>query len=184
MIQNVDMTEAALKVADDIKNSSAIKDFISEQFQAEELKVFVGDMLRVQIPRAEDTPYIVLFDWKKREGIDTEFCKYTCTIAIGVGCGARPEFVESDNGVLLLDAYDVSNKFAQLIIDVINKRKNGDRPLSSVEMEGPYVIDADGGHWGTLLECTWRIYQTMGLEQEDFQKKGVNENGTSYWRLQ
>lgn len=168
MIQNVDLTEAAISVAGYLKNDPSIKEFISEQFQTENLKVFVGDMLHVQIPRAEDTPYIVLFDWKKREGIDTEFCKYECTIAIGVGCGARPEFVEAENGVMLLDAYDVSSKFTQLVIDVINKRRNGDRPLSSVEMEGPYVIDADGGHWGTLLNCTWRIYQTMGFEQEEF----------------
>ena len=168
MITNIDLNEAAIKVADYLKNDPIIKEFVQEQFQTEELKVYVGDMLRNQIPRAEDTPYLVLFDWEKREGVDTEFCKYTCTIAIGVGCGARPEFVETDNGVMLLDAYDVSSKFAQLIIGVINKRNNGDRPLSSVEMKGPYVIDADSGHWGTLLNCTWRIYQTMGFEQEEF----------------
>ena len=168
MIQNVDLTEASLRVAEDLKNDASIKDFVYEQFKTKNLKVLVGDMLHIQYPRATDTPYIVLVDWEKREGLDVEFCKYTCSIAIGVGCGARPELIDAGNGVLMIDAYDVSSKFAQLIIDVINKRNNGNRPLSSVEMKGPYVIDADGGHWGVLLDCTWRIYQTMGFEQEEF----------------
>lgn len=168
MITNIDLNDAALKVAEYLKNDPVIKDFVYEQFDADEIKVYVGDMLRVQVPRAEDTPYLALFDWKKREGIDVEFCKYECTIAVGVGNGARPEFVESEGGVLLLDAYDVASKFAHLVIDAINRRKNGDRPLSSVEMDGPVVIDADGSHWGVLLNCTWRVYQTMGFEQEEF----------------
>lgn len=168
MIQNVDLMEAAASLADYIKGNAEVNAFIQEQFQTETLNVFIGDMLHTQIPRAEQTPYIVLFNWEKREGTDIEFAKYTCTIAIGIGCGSRPDFVQTDGGSNVIDAYDVSSKFAQLIINVINNRNNKNRPLSSVEQKGPYVIDADGGHWGTLLDCQWRIYQTMGFNQEEF----------------
>lgn len=168
MIQNVDLMDAATKVAEYVKQHEAINDFIVEQFGVDKLTVYIGDMLHAQIPRVENTPYLVFYDWEKREGLDVEFCTYKCKIAIGVGCGAREEFVETENGALVLDAYDVSCKFAQLVIDVINSRNDKQRPLSSVEMRGPVVIDADGGHWGTILECTWRIYQTMGFNQEEF----------------
>lgn len=168
MIQNVDLMTVAQQLAEYVQSDTRVNDFIYEQFGAKKLKVYIGEMLHHQIPRAEDTPYLVFFDWEKREGVDVEFCKYTCRIAIGVGCGARPEFVETDGGVLVLDAFDVSSKFTQLIIDVINDRKDRTRPLSSVEVQGTYAIDTDGSHWGTLIECTWRIYQTMGLNQEEF----------------
>lgn len=168
MIQNTDLMEAAIKVAECVKTSSEIKDFILEQFNTDNLNVYIGDMLRNQLPDASKTPYVVFYDWNKREGLDIEFCKYTCSIAIGVGSGARPDFVYSDEDVMFLDAYDVSNKFTQLIIDVINNRNDKQRPLSSVEVKAPVVVDSDGGHWGTIVDCTWRIYQTMGNNQEEF----------------
>lgn len=168
MIQNVDLMDIATKVAEYVKTNYAINDFITEHFGVDVLTVYIGDMLHAQIPRVENTPYIVFYDWKKREGLDVEFCSYECKVAIGVGCGAREEFVETENGALVLDAYDVSCKFAQLVIDVINSRNDKQRPLSSVEMLAPVAIDADGGHWGTILECKWRIYQTMGFNQEEF----------------
>lgn len=168
MIQNVDLMDAATRIADCVKTDNKIQEFVLDQFGTDTLNVYVGDMLHTQIPDREQTPYIVFFDWKKREGTDIEFAKYECTIAIGVGCGAREEFVGDENGVAFLDAYDVSCKFAQLVIDVINDRDDGRRPFSSIDMDAPVVIDADGGHWGTLIKCSWRIYQTMGFNQEEF----------------
>lgn len=168
MIQNVDLMDAAEKIASCVKTDNDILEFVYEQFGTNTLNVYVGDMLRTQIPTKKETPYIVFYDWKKREGTDIEFAKYECNVAIGVGCGAREDFVETESGVLFLDAYDVSVKFTQLVIDVINNRDDKNRPLSSVEVSAPVVVDTDGGHWGTILHCTWRIYQTMGFNQEEF----------------
>lgn len=167
-IQNADIMDIALKIGGYLKTNPNILDFIKEQFGKEEIQVRVGEMLHVQLPVAEDTPYLVLFDWRKREGIHVEFCVYSCKIAIGVGAGARPNFVVDDNGVMFLDAYDVSHKFAQLIISEINNRDDNNRPLAIVETRGAYPIEPDGSHWNIVLECSWRVYQTMGFNQEEF----------------
>lgn len=166
-IQNANLMDVALKIADYIKENENIKEFVAEQFE-KELQVRVGEMLHVQLPTVEDTPYIVLFDWRKREGTHIEFCVYSCNIAIGVGKGARPEFVTDESGVAFLDAYDVSHQLAQLIISEINNRDDKNRPLAVVETKGPYPIEPDGSHWVIVLECSWRIYQTMGFNIEDF----------------
>lgn len=167
-IQNADLMEIALKVAKYLKSNERIKEFVAEQFEAKELQVRVGEMLHVQLPTVEDTPYIVLFDWRKREGTSIEFCVYSCKIAIGVGKGARPEFVVDDDGVMFLDAYDVSQKFAQLVINEINNRDDKNRPLAVVETKGAFPIEPDGSHWTIMLDCSWRVYQTMGFNQEEF----------------
>lgn len=168
MIQNIDIMKAATDLADYIKLHPAINEFIAEQFGTDTLNVYVGDMLRRQMPGAKETPYLVIYDFNKRVGIDTKFSQYSCNIAIGVGMGARPEFVTTDTYVKYLDAYDVSCRFANLIIDVIDSRRNGQRPLSSVEESSPVVVDADGGHWASVLTCVWRVYNTMGTELEEF----------------
>lgn len=169
MIQNTDLMDAMLKIATELKTSDKINEFIRDQFYAEELTVYVGEMLHNQMPTVENTPYIVIFDCKKREGINIEFARYDCSLAVGVGRGTRPTFVETDDGIKFLDSYDVLNKFTQLIIDVINERDDGNRPLAITEIISAGVpIDSDGRHWGALLNLQWRIYQTMGSYQEEF----------------
>lgn len=166
-IQNANLMEIALNIGDFIKNNDNINEFVREQFD-KELTVAVGEMLQSQIPVTENTPYIVLFDWDKKEGIHVEYCTYSCVIAIGVGKGVRNDFVEDKNGVLFLDAYDVSQQFTQLVISEINNRNDKQRPLSVVATKGTYPIEPDGSHWRTFVECTWRVYQTMGFNQEEF----------------
>ena len=166
-IQNANLMDIALKIGGYLKNNEHIKEFVAEQFQ-NELQVRVGEMLHVQLPTVEDTPYIVLYDWRKREGTHIEFCVYSCNIAIGVGKGARPEFIVDDNGVAFLDAYDVSHQFAQLIINELNNRDDKNRPLAVVETKGAFPIEPDGSHWVITLECSWRVYQTMGFNTEEF----------------
>lgn len=169
MIQNVDLMDAMTKVAKELKTSEKIKEFIRDQFYADKLTVYIGEMLHNQMPTVENTPYIVIFDCKKREGVNVEFARYDCYLAVGVGRGTRPTFVETEDGILFLDSYDVLNKFTQLIIDVINERDDGNRPLAISELVSAGVpIDSDGRHWGALISLQWRIYQTMGSNQEEF----------------
>lgn len=166
-IQNANLMEIALKIGGYIKNNANIQEFAREQF-GKELLVRVGEMLHFQLPTFENTPYIVLYGWKKREGTHIEYCTYSCNIAIGIGKGARANFVTDENGVEFLDAYDVSHQFAQLVINEINNRDDKNRPLALVEMQGPVPIEPDGSHWLANLECTWRVYQTMGFNIEYF----------------
>lgn len=166
-IQNLNLMDIALKIGSFIKNNVYIQDFIREQFDRE-LQVRVGEMLHFQLPNTEDTPYIVIYDLKKREGIHIDFCTYSCNIAIGVGNGARQEFVADENDIAFLDAYDVSHQLVNLVIDEINNREDKVRPLASVETKGPFPIEPDGSHWLANIECTWRVYQTMGFNIEDF----------------
>ena len=169
MIQNVDLMDAMLKIAVLLKTDKNIKDFITEQFGVDRLNVYVGEMLHNQIPTVDKTPYVVIYGCKKREGLHIEFARYECDMAIGVGSGTRPVFVETDEGIKFIDSYDVLNKFTQLIIDVINERDNRIRPLAVAEIINAGVpIDSDGRHWGAILNLQWRIYQTMGHNQEEF----------------
>lgn len=168
MIQNVDLMEAMLHIGRTLRTDTRINDFIYEQFGADKLTIYVGEMIRVQIPTAKETPYIVIYNCRKHEGASVEFARYDCTMAIGVGAGTRPDFVD-DEGIKFIDSYDVINKFTQLIIDVINERDDRRRPLAMVDVVNAGVpIDADGGHWAAIIECSWRIYQTMGYSQEEF----------------
>ena len=166
-IQNANLMEIALKIGGYIKNNNNIQDFVREQFNSE-LLVRVGETLHFQFPTGDETPYVVLYDWRKREGTHIEFCVYSCDIAIGVGRGARPDFVEDDNCVQFLDCYDVAHQFAQLVISEINNRDDKNRPLAVVETIGAFPIEPDGSHWVINLNCSWRIYQTMGFNIEDF----------------
>lgn len=166
-IQNENLMEIALKIGGFLKNNYNIKEFVQEQFKAE-INVFVGEMLHSQIPIAENTPYIALYDFRKKEGIHIEYCTYSCKIEIGVGKGVRNDFVEDENGVLFLDAYDVSQQFSQLVISEINNRNDKNRPLAIVETRGAFPIEPDGSHWVISLECSWRVYQTMGFNIEEF----------------
>lgn len=169
MIQNVDLMEAMIKIATLLKKDEKINDFVLEQFGEKKLTVIVGEMLHNQMPTVEDTPYVVIFDCKKREGTNIEFARYECTLAVGIGRGARPIFVETEDYVKFIDSYDVLNKFTQLIIDVINERDDRNRPLAITEVvEAGVPIDSDGRHWGALVNLQWRIYQTLGYAQEEF----------------
>ena len=168
MIQNVDLMDAMLKIAFELKTNEKVVDFIQEQFGTSTLHVYVGEMLHKQVPTVDKTPYIVIFNCEKREGLNIDFARYTCKLAIGVGGGARPDFVEDDNGIEFLDIYDVSNKFLQLVIDVINEREDRIRPLAIVQTQGTYPMESDSRHWVTFADLEWRIYQTMGFNQEEF----------------
>ena len=169
MIQDVDLMDAMLKVATLLRNDERVQEFILDQFSADKLNVFVGEMLHNQMPTVQETPYIVMFDCKKREGLNVEFSRYDCYMAIGIGRGTRPVFVETEDGIKFIDSYDVLNKFTQLIIDVINGRDDGNRPLAITEIiEAGVPIDSDGKHWGALMHLQWRIYPTLGHFQEEF----------------
>ena len=169
MIQNVDLMDAMLKIASLLKNDEKINDFITEQFGVDKLNIYVGEMLNSQRPTADKTPYLVICECRKREGTNIEFARYECVLIVGVGSGARPTFVENDNGIKFIDSYDVLNKFTQLIIDVINERDDRNRPLAITEVINAGVpIDSDGRHWRALVSLQWRIYQTMGFNQEEF----------------
>lgn len=169
MIQNVDLMDAMIKIAVLLKTDKNINEFITEQFGVNKLNVYVGEMLHNQMPTVEQTPYLVFFDNKKREGLNVEFARYDCSLAIGIGRGTRPTFVETDDGIKFIDSYDVLNKFTQLIIDTINERDDRNRPLAIAEVvEAGVPIDSDGRHWGALVNLQWRIYQTLGHAQEEF----------------
>lgn len=169
MIQNVDLMDAMLKIATLLKTDNKITDFVKEQFGVDRLNVYVGEMLHNQIPTVNETPYIVIYDCKKREGTNIEFARYDCSVAVGIGRGVRPIFSKTENDILFIDSYDVLNKFTQLILDVINDRDDRNRPLAIAEVKNAGVpIDSDGRHWGAILSLQWRIYQTLGFNQEEF----------------
>ena len=94
MLQNLDISDTLIELGKFLKNDSAIQEFCEDNF-SQELKVFVGDFTRKTIPSVKDCPYIVLTDFKKKEGQNIEFCSYGVTAYIGVSANEET-FVDVD----------------------------------------------------------------------------------------
>ncbi len=161
MLQNIDISDAQLTVGDYLAADSNIKDFCQTNF-GKPPTIYTGEFLRKHLPAAADCPYIVIYGFTKREGLNVQYCRYRCTIAVGVSGKPNAGFVENDTGVKILDAYDVCAKLMTLIQQELNKRMNGTRPLAICESEGPGPITPNGDHWAGVLKCQWHIYQTIG----------------------
>lgn len=161
MVNNIDIANALIDIGGYLKANANIKDFCMTQL-GKEIKVIAGDTLRRQSPGVNDAPFVALYDFDKREGMDIEWCRYRCKMFVGVQVAGNPDFVEAE-GVYILDAYDVTAKLMNLIITELNKYDGGSRPLSVVETEGPGPIEADGSFWGGFVNCTWRLYNTLNM---------------------
>ena len=159
MIQNLDISETVLSICNYLASNSEIASFCQENFQ-KGVKVIAGEVTRNKIPKKGDAPYIVLYDFKKKEGNNIEWAGYTCVISIGISAQKDEEYIGINNNVYILDAYDVLSKFMNLIEEVLIKRE-GD-PIATCNSMGPYPESPDGTHWVGFLEAGWRIYQAMG----------------------
>ena len=161
MLQNLDISDTLLALGSFIKNDNLIQEFCNQHFD-NELSVYVGDFARKTIPSAADCPYIVITDFKKKEGQNIEFCDYYATVYIGV---TSDESVVDVDGVLMPDVYDVGAKFMTLLETIFNDKNKRNRPLSRCETDGPYPLDVR--HWVGRMELTWRIYQTLGTTYQE-----------------
>ena len=205
MLQNLDISNTLVALGEFIKNDTDIQSFCEENF-TEDLSVYVGDFTRKTIPTAANCPYIVLTDFKKKEGQNIEFCEYHTTAFVGVSVDVLTEdettseneetentetenaenententddttddtndtnnetdVVVDEDGVLMLDIFDVGAKFMTLIETIFNDKTKRNRPLSRCETDGPYPIDTK--HWVGKMELTWRIYQTLGTSYQE-----------------
>lgn len=161
MLQNLDISDTLLSLGTFLKNDAAIQEFCSQHFD-NELAIYVGDFTRKTIPSSGNCPYIVLTDFKKREGQNIEFCDYYATAFIGV---SSDESVVDVDGIMMPDVYDVGAKFMTLIEAVFNDKTKRNRPLSKCSTDGPYPLDVK--HWVGKMELAWRIYQTLGTTYQE-----------------
>lgn len=160
-LQNLDISDTLISLGDFLKKDADIQEFCGEHF-VEPLKVYVGDFVRKTIPTSADCPYIVLTDFKKKEGQNIDFCEYNVVLLVGVS--SDESMVEVDS-VLMLDVYDVGAKFMTLIESVFNDKTKRYRPLSRCDTDGPYPLDVK--HWVGKMDLTWRIYQTLGTTYQE-----------------
>ena len=161
MLQNLDISDTLIGLGNFLKNDSAIDAFCNDNF-SQELKIYVGDFTRKTIPTVADCPYIVLTDFRKKEGQNIEFAEYKVTAFIGV---SADESVVDVEGIEMMDAYDVCAKFMTLLETVFNDKTKRNRPLSRVDTDGPYPLDTKD--WTGRLDLTWRIYQTLGTTYQE-----------------
>ena len=160
-LQNLDISDTLISLGNFLKEDEAIQEFCEDHFD-ESLKVYVGDFVRKTIPTSADCPYIVLTDFKKKEGQNIEFCEYQVVLLVGL---TSDEALVNVEDVLMLDVYDVGAKFMTLIEDVFNDKTKRNRPLSRCETDGPYPLDVK--HWVGRMNLTWRIYQTLGTTYQE-----------------
>ena len=156
MLQNLDISDTLISLGRFLKNDSAIQEFCDDHF-TQELSVYVVDLTRKTILTVNECPYIVLTDFHKKEGQNIEFCEYNVTAFIGI---SADESLVDEDGVSMLDVFDVGAKFMTLIETVFNDKTKRNRPLSRCETDGPSPLDVK--HWFGRMELTWRIYQTLG----------------------
>ena len=162
MLQNLDISDTLISLGVFLKNDLLVQDFCDEHF-AKGLRVFVGDFTRKTIPNVADCPYIVLTDFKKKEGQNIEFCEYSVTAFVGIS--ADDESVIDADGVTMMDVYDVGAKFMTLLEKIFNDKRKRNRPLSRCDTDGPYPLDVK--HWVGKMDMTWRIYQTLGTTYQE-----------------
>ena len=162
MLQNLDISDTLIQLGKFLKEDADIQEFCNEHF-SQELKVFVGDFTRKTIPTVKECPYIVLTDFKKKEGQNIEFCSYGVTAFIGIS--ADETYVDVDGELYMLDVYDVGAKFMTLIEAVFNDKNKRYRPLSRCDTDGPYPLDTR--HWVGHMGLVWRIYQTLGTTYQE-----------------
>lgn len=167
MITNLNLTDIGIKLAEHLKENALIRDFCQNEF-GKQPQFFVGEFLKRQEPTGEDTPYIVLCEMEKTEGVNIEYCEYHITLVIGVGSNTKPDLVNVKDNIFTIDSYDVGNKFTQLIIQVLHDREYMQRPIAKLHTRGTYPVESDGTHWATIMDCTWRVYQDLGVTQQDF----------------
>jgi hypothetical protein len=167
MIQNTDIADAQLRIADYLLTDTNIIDFCNTQF-GKAPTVYAMDMRRKFIPTVKDCPYIVVYNFKKLEGMHVDFARYTATIVIGVSGDSNKELAKDDKGVIFDDTSDVCAKFMTLVQGVLNNYNDKTRPLSRCESNGPGPVETDGSHWVGFLNVQWRIFQTLGTNTEEF----------------
>lgn len=164
-LQNLDVSDSLIKLGVYLKTSERIKAFCKDQF-GKEISIYAGDFLRKDIPDERKTPYIVMTDFRKKEGQNIEFCDYEITFFVGVSC-KKVEWIE-ESGIIMPDVFDVGAKLMTLIEDDLNDETKRERPISKVIAHAPYPINPTGTHWVGDMVVTFRIYQTMGTNyQED-----------------
>jgi hypothetical protein len=163
-LQNLDISETLLNLGVYLKTNKNINDFCRTQF-TKELKVYAGDFLRKDIPEVKDCPYIVLTDFKKKEGQNIEFCEYKVTVFLGVGSD-KLEYVE-EQGVIIPDIYDVGAKLMTLIEQEFNNPEERNRPISRIDTSGLYPLNPAGTHWVGRMDIAFRIYQTLGTTYQE-----------------
>lgn len=161
-LQNLDISDSLLELGRYLKHNKEIDDFCITQCN-KHLKVYIGDFLRKDIPTAEDTPYIVLTDFRKLEGQNVEFCTYSLDLYVGIGSN-NIVTVELEEDITMPDLYDLTVKLMNLLQKVINDKEYRNRPISRIRTSGAYPISSLGNHWVGKLEIEWRIYQTLGTQ--------------------
>lgn len=160
-LQNLDISDTLLALGRDLLQNQNIINFCQTNFN-KALRVFVGDFIREQIPTVGDCPYIVLTDFKKKEGQNIEFCEYNVTAFVGVAMN-NPDYAEQD-GVVIADIFDVGAKLMTLIEEELNSPTRN-RPLSKVNTDGPFPIVPK--HWVGKMDLSFRIYQTLGTDYQE-----------------
>lgn len=162
-LQNLDISETLIQLGVFIKKHESVREFCYEHF-GKELTVFVGDFTRKNVPDIKNCPYIVLTDFKKKEGQDVDFCAYEVKLFIGAKDETEVR-VETEDGIIIQDIYDLIAKFENLLQAIFNDPKKRNRPLSRCEVKDPVPLDAE--HWIGIMELTWRIYQTLGTSYQE-----------------
>ena len=164
-LQNLSIKDAMISIGALLKTDEEICAFCSDRFSKDYPKVMIGDMTRKDIPDVQDTPYIVVTDFKKQEGQNIEFCPYEFVIWVGVAREKSAVTVVED--VEMIDTYGDCADLMTLVEKVLNDPKKNNRPCSKINTIGPYPLDPSGQHWVGKMSVNKRIYQTLGTSYQE-----------------
>lgn len=162
MAQRVNMVEMSRKLADYLKQYEPLKSYCLEQFEKEQT-VVVEYSTAEEIPGLEDTPWIMLYNASKEEGMQN-MAHYECDIGIGVRNNLGDRYLETDNGALVLAAYKHVSDIINIIQEALNDRANRKMPPTVFKALPTGEIDQGGLLWSGIIRCEWDIEQVLGYE--------------------
>lgn len=156
-LQNEDLTQVAVKIADCIATDSAIEEYCMNNFN-KSASVYVGPP-EALLPTEEDTPLIVVNDMSKNEGLK-ESADYSAVIFVGVS--VEPSAVLTEGGAKVLSGHQKVSELLTLIQDALNRYNC--HPPETVEQYLPGLLGESPTLWHGYMAVNWQLDLPIGQQ--------------------
>ncbi|MBR6678708.1 MAG: hypothetical protein IKL58_00095 [Phascolarctobacterium sp.] len=160
MAQKIEMVEMSRKLADHLKGFALLQGYCQEQFNKEATVVVEYSTAR-EIPDLETTPWIMIYNASKEEGMQ-KTAKYQCDFAIGVANDLDDRYLVTDSGALVLQAYKHTSDIVDIIQNALNTYRERYIPPNVFAVNFTGEVDQGGRLWTAIVHCEWEIDQVLG----------------------
>lgn len=157
-LQNEDLCQIGVKIADHIAADEAIADYCNNHF-GKRITVYVGPP-EAALPGTADAPYLFVHDLSKSEGASTNQHKYQCVFAAGIEISEAD--AKTDTSVVVFAGQQRLSELMTLIQDALYRYRKGCFPPSYIEQSIPGLPGDNIGHWEGFMVAQWSIETPLG----------------------